>query len=116
MTSVPLSEWASIKLDGSGNGTVRLGPNAHGVIWRPTVASIKMSGSIPDGVTTCYVYAGGSVSDGNFVDSTYDVSNDSTDRVSGQALQLGQSVFAVWSNGNPNATATLSVSGTKDIP
>lgn len=113
---VPLSDFVQIRLDGSGNGTAQLGPRAHGQVWKPTVASIKMTGPTPSGVATCFVYAGGAVTDSNFVDSTYDVNNDSTDRVTGQALALGQYVFAVWSGGNPGATATLTVNGTKVIP
>jgi hypothetical protein len=115
MTEVPLSDFAQITLDGSGNGTVQLGPRAHGQTWKPTVASIKMSGSTPAGSATCFVYAGGAATDSNFIDSTYDVQNDSTDRVSGQALTLGQYVYAVWTGGNPGATATLTVNGTKVI-
>lgn len=113
---VPLSDFVQITLDGSGGGTARLGPRAHGQVWKPTVASIKMAGPTPAGLATCFVYAGGYVGDANFVDSTYDVNNDSTDRVTGQALALGQYVFAVWSGGNPGALATLTVNGTKEIP
>ena len=116
MTTVPLSEFNVITLDGSGNGTARVGPRAHGVVWQPTVASIKMTGATPSGVATCFVYAGSSATDDNFVDSTYDVQNDSTDRVSGQQLRLNQFVYARWSGGNPGATATLSITGTAEIP
>lgn len=116
MTEVPLSEDTEITLDATGAGTARLGPTAHGVTWKPLVASIKMTGGTPSGVATCFLYAGSRVANGNFVDSTYDVANDSTDRVSGQQLALGQYVYAVWSGGNPGATATLTVNGTKVIP
>lgn len=114
--TVPLSEFATIQLDGSGNGTARVGPMAHGVAWKPTVAGIKMSGDSPSGLAMCTVYAGSSPTDDNFVDATYDVNNASTDAVSGQELRLGQYVYAVWSGGNAGATATLTVNGTKDIP
>jgi hypothetical protein len=67
-------------------------------------------------VATVFLYAGSSATDDNFVDSTYDVSNDSTDRVSGQQLVLGQYVWAVWSGGTPGATAVLSVNGTQEVP
>lgn len=113
---VPLSDFVQIRLDGSGNGTAQLGPRAHGQTWKPTVASIKMSGSTPTGAPTCFLYAGGYVGDANFIDSTYDVQNDSTDRVAGQSLDLGQYVFAVWSGGNAGATATLTVNGTRLVP
>lgn len=116
MPSVPLSDFAVITLDGSGNGTVKVGPRAHGVTWQPSTASIKMTGDVPTGVATVLLYAGSSATDDNFVDSTYDVSNDSTDRVNGQQLVLGQYVWAVWSGGTPGATATLTVNGTQEVP
>jgi hypothetical protein len=116
MAEVPLSDFVQITLDGTGAGVARLGPRAHGQTWRPTVASIKMTGPTPAGQATCFLYAGGAATDANFLDSTYDVANDSTDRLSGQVLDLGQYVFAVWSGGNPGATATLTVNGTKVIP
>ncbi|MGH2866774.1 MAG: hypothetical protein ACRDNK_04280 [Solirubrobacteraceae bacterium] len=116
MTTVPLSEYAFTKLDGSGNGTVRLGPTAHGVVWNPTVASIKATGAIPAGLATCTVYAGSSATDDNFVDATYDVTSAATDAIAGNVLRLGGYLYAVWSGGTPGATATLSVAGTKEIP
>lgn len=115
MPEVNLSEFTQITLDGSGNGTAQVGPRGHGVTWKPAVASIKMTGGTPSGVATCFVYAGGSATDSNFVDSTYDVQNDSTDRVGGQQLVRGQYVWAVWSGGNPGAIATLAVNGTQVI-
>lgn len=113
--NVPLAEYATGTLDGSGNGTLRLGPTAHGQVWRPQVASVRMTGAAPAAQATCYVYAGDAATDPNFVDATYDVNNDSTDRVTGTELRLGQYVFARWTGGNAGATATLSITGTKDI-
>ena len=54
MTTVPLSEFATGRLDGAGAGTLRLGPRAHGVLWRPVNAGIRMTGSTPSGLATCY--------------------------------------------------------------
>ena len=116
MPDVPLSEFAAVTLDGAGNGTAKTGPRAHGITWRPATASIKMTGPAPAGVATVYLYAGSSPTDDNFIDSTYDVSNDSTDRVNGQQIVLGQYVYAVWSGGTPGATATLTVNGTQEVP
>lgn len=115
MPAVPLSEFVTITLDASGNGTAKLGPAAHGLVWKPTTASIKMSGPTPTGMATLFLYVGGSATDSNFVDSTYDVQNDSTDRVNGQELTIGQYIWAVWSGGNPGARATLTINGTKVI-
>lgn len=114
--NVSLSEFATVTLDGSGNGTARIGPDAHGVAWFPEVVSIRMTGAIPTGLATCFVYAGDSATDDNFVDSTYDVTSASTGNIAGQELHLGQYIFAKWTGGNAGAVATVSTSGRKDIP
>lgn len=116
MTTVPLYEFGDTVLDGSGDGTVRLGPSAHGVVWRPKVVSIKMTGAIPSGVATCFVYAGNSATDQFFVDATYNVKNNATGKIEGQEIRLGQYVFGVWDGATAGATATVVVSGEKDIP
>lgn len=113
---VSLSEFAVVTLDAQGAGTVRLGPNAHGVVWRPQVVSIKMTGTIPINLATVFVYAGSTPTIDNFVDATYDVTSASTGNVVGQELRLGQYVYGVWSGGNPLAQATVLVYGTKDVP
>lgn len=113
--NVSLSDFGTVTLDAAGNGTARIGPTAHGVVWRPDVASIRMTGAIPAGLATCFVYAGSTATDDNFVDSTYDVTSASTGNVTGQELRLGQYVFAKWSGGNPGALATVTVSGAKEI-
>lgn len=114
MTTLPLSESASVTLDGSGSGSVRIGPNAPGVIWRPGVVGVRVSsmGLSP----TCQIYAGPSASPSYFCDGTYTGQQNSTDAVKGQELRVGQYVWAVWSGGDPGAEATLTVTGTKDIP
>jgi hypothetical protein len=114
MPTVPLSEFASVVLDGSGGGTARIGPAAHGVVWNPSVASLKVSTAVKS--PTCLVYAGSSATADNFVDGTYTGSQNSTSNVAGQVLYLGQYVFAVWTGGDPGAQATMTLSGTKDIP
>ncbi|MBO2460965.1 hypothetical protein [Actinomadura violacea] len=116
MTQVQLRAVGSGTLDGSGSGTVRVGPLGHGVTWLPKVASIRMAGDPPPTAATCYVYAGVMATDAYFCDATYDVNNDSTDRVSGSELRLGQYVFAVWSGGTPGADVTLIVTGDQEVP
>lgn len=117
MTSmVPLQEYVVGVLDGAGAGTIRIGPRAHGVEWRPATASIRMTGSTPSGLSTCYVYAGPVANDTTFVDATYDVNNDSTDRVSGLRLRIGQYVWAVWTGGNAGADVTLALTGEAEVP
>lgn len=112
---LPLNEFGTATLDSSGAGTARIGPQAHGVLWQPEVVSIRMTGDIPSGLATCFVYAGDAPVDTNFVDATYDVTSASTGNASGLELRLGQYIFAVWSGGNANASVTVSVVGSKEI-
>jgi hypothetical protein len=84
------------------------------VLWHPTVASVKVSTATRS--PQCVVYAGDSATDANFVDGTYTGNQNGTSNIAGQEIRLGLYVFAVWSGGDPGAEATLSISGTKDIP
>ena len=113
---LPLDETAQVTLDGSGAGTARLGPSAPGHVWRPTLASVKVATNTDE--ATCLVYAGPSATDAYFTDGTFSGSSgDATDRVTGKVLNPGRGwIWAVWSGGDAGATATLIVSGTKDIP
>ena len=112
--NLPLNEFASVILDSSGNGTARIGPNAHGVVWYPTVASVKVSTAVKS--PTALIFAGSSATSDAFVDGTYTGEQNSTDSINGNVLRLGSYVFAVWTGGDVGAQATVSVVGTKDIP
>ena len=110
---LPLSESASVTLDGSGNGRVRVGPDAHGVKWLPTVVGLAVRPAVNS--PQCNIYAGKNVTDANFVDGTYTGEKNSSDAIAGQELWLGQYVWAVWTAGDPGANATVTVTGTKDV-
>lgn len=113
VTTRPLNTSTSVTLNGSGAGTASLGPRI-GQRWRQVVASV----SIPQPVTNeplCSLYMGGAAIPANFVDGTYTGSLDSSDAGSMFVLTPGQSVFAVWSGGDPGAIATLSLTGVEEI-
>lgn len=114
MTSLPLSESVSAILNASGNATVRIGPNAPGVVWKPTVVAVRTSTAVLSPV--CQVYAGSSATPDNFVDGTFTGQQNNTDGIAGQVLRLGQYVWAVWTGGDVGAQAVLTVTGTKEIP
>lgn len=114
MRTVPLSEFASVTLNGAGNGTAKIGPRGSGETWRPSVVSVRVSTATSS--PTCRVYAGDSATDQNFVDGTYTGEANSTGNVDGQVLRLGQKIFAVWTGGDAGAQATVTVTGTKEIP
>lgn len=112
MTEVPLSESQPVILDGSGNGTARLGP-AFGETWSPSTVSVKVSTAVSE--AQCRIYLGSDTSDSNFVDGTLSGSTgDSTDRVTGP-FRLPNYIFAVWTGGDAGATATLAVLGSREI-
>lgn len=113
MGSITLNVSASTTLNGSGNGTVSLGPAIPGVTWYPATAAVivnPVSGSV---VSQFFLYQGPAGST-NFLGGTYTGDNNSTD-VS-VTLYTGQILTGVWTGGNPGATATLSLSGTQTVP
>lgn len=115
MIRVPLNEDITVKLDGSGNGTVKLGPTSGAEKWYPTVTSVKVSTNINEAVAK--TYSGDAVKDNNFVDGTFSGSSgDASDRISGQEITFGNWVWNVWTGGDSNAVATLVVYGEKEIP
>lgn len=115
--SVPLLRTITITLNGSGNGTAQTGPFFNEV-WHPSICNISMSGSIPSSgnPATCTLSVGMAVAGSQFIDATYQVTGAASDSAGGQLVYFGQYIFATWANGNPGATATLTVSGTMDIP
>ena len=115
--TLSLSQSVIGTTNGSGNGTISLGPSSPGSVWFPLSTTIFMAGSFPvvSGSNTPIVsiYTGGLVSPDNLVDATYQVLGASSSMISGQTLYPGQYIFAVWAFGNPNAQITLNVYGTR---
>lgn len=112
--SFPLNESASVKLDGGGNGTLKMAPESARVHWFPTVASVKVSTNAAE--ANCRIYVGPTPTDPNFVDGTLNGSTgDSTDRVDGYEVNATRDpyIWAVWTGGDPGAQGTMNLSGTK---
>lgn len=116
MRTLTLTRSASITLDGSGNGTAQIGPAVPGEVWHPVAVNISSSGNAPTTVATCFIYAGGAVSQGAFIDSTYNVLGAASGVIEGKVVYPGQYIFAVFSACNVGATATLAVNGTRTVP
>lgn len=116
MTNVPLSGASvSITLNGSGNGTAKIGPISAREVWHPDNAHVSAN-SNPVKEAKCNIYAGEDTTQKNFRDATYTGSSgDSTDKIGADVIQNGHWIWAVWSGGDANVTAILSVTGTKDI-
>lgn len=108
-----LLEIRQVSLNGAGNGTASVGPFGR-EIWHPATVSIKVSTNTNE--AQCSIYTGSDTTDRNFVDGTFSGSSgDSTDKLAGQDVTPGNQVFAVWTGGDANALATLSIQGTKTI-
>lgn len=113
--SVPLNETATIRLDGSGNGTAKIGPLTQREIWHPSNVHVAANAN-PTNEALCKVYAGDLPIQQNFRDATVSGSSgDSTDMVNATLIKSGQYIYGVWSGGDPNVIATLNVTGTKDV-
>ena len=112
--------WPSqtqVTLNGSGAGTARLGPTGHGVVWTLGNISVKTVQAVSTGVCECNTYVGDDASQTNFVQGTFSGdTGDSTDAASGVQVRLGKYVWAVWSGGVPGDIATLTITGTMEIP
>jgi hypothetical protein len=114
MTTVPLTAKDTVKLDGSGNGTLKLGPIGAREVWHPE--NIHLSVATNTNEAQCNVYVGDSPIASNFRDGTFSGSSgDSTDRINADVVKVGAYVWAVWTGGDANAIATAIVTGTKDV-
>jgi len=111
MASNPLNTGITIKLDASGNGTAAMGPNV-GVRWNIVNVGVRILNAVK--IPLCSIYLGGAASPEFFIDGTYTGDFDSTDRTQGCPITAGQRLFAVWTGGDANALATMSITGTYD--
>ena len=113
MTTLTLTETTDVQLDNSGNGNAKLGPYGPGEVWTPSNVSVICSSNASE--AQCKVYAGPAATPSYFKDITVDGSTgDATDKCN-LPVPKGWYVWAVWTGGDPGATATLNVDGTKTI-
>lgn len=113
MSRVPLNISNAVKLDINGAGTVKLGPLSARESWYPTNVHVGASTNTKEAI--CNIYIGDTPSPATFRDSTY--SGSSGDMCDGlvDVVASGWYVYAVWTGGDAGATATLAVTGTKDV-
>lgn len=107
------SAFATVILDGSGNGIASLGPSRPRERWYPAIVAVSVSSNVNE--PTCKIYMGPQISAATFVDGTYTGSNDSTDSGNGSEVHVGEQVFAQWTGGDAGATATVTVTGELQI-
>jgi len=111
--TVPLNETTAAALDVNGAVTLKLGPQSAREKWHPANVHVGVATNVNE--ATCTVYIGDSARAATFRDATY--SGSSGDMLDGliDVVTVGQYIIAQWTGGDPTATATLNVTGTKEI-
>ena len=113
MATVPLSVTVSVQLDNTGSGKAQIGPLSALEVWHPTNVHVSVSSAINE--AQCSIYVGDNTDQRNFRDGTFSGSSgDSTGDIV-DVVKAGHYVIAVWTGGDALASATLTVTGTKDI-
>lgn len=115
MAEGDLDETAFVTLNGSGAGTAFLGPLTAREVWRPVSASVRVNQN-PTNEAQCTIYVGQSATQENFRDQTFTGSSgDSTDKVGGKPVKVGDKIWAVWTGGDAGQRASINVIGKKDV-
>lgn len=105
-----LNYSAQVTLDGSGYGTIRVGPT--GEQWYITRTMVRASTHVREAVCTIYQTNIGA----NFQrDITYTGSSGDTSDTQ-HHITDGDALWIEWSNGDAGATATVTFSGTRSNP
>jgi hypothetical protein len=115
MTTVPINANVFVILDGSGNGTAKLGPASAREIWNPDNVHVQVTGPVTN-EASCIIYVGDNATQGNFRDATQSGSTgDSSGRVNADTIKSGHYVWAVWAGGDAGRQATLLVTGSRTV-
>lgn len=100
----------NVVLDGSGNGTVSVGPTRPREHWQVLGASVKVSTNNLE--ARCSIYVGPQVADPYFISTSITGSSGDSCGLGNKDIQSGQQIWAVWTGGDPGSIATLKVEGT----
>lgn len=113
MPRIPFRETAVVTLDGSGNGTAKVGPLSAREVWYPDNVSISVTGFTVQANAT--VFMGPDTTQSNFRDVSTFGSGDSTGACNADTVKCGMYIWAVWINGDPGKQAILTVTGLRDV-
>lgn len=112
-TPKPLAQpFATVILDGSGNGVASLGPLRVREHWQPTSANVSVATNVNE--AQCSIFMGTVMNNTTFLGSTFTGSTGDTCGIN-QDMQTGMQVFAKWTGGDPGSVATVMVNGTYTI-
>jgi hypothetical protein len=98
-----LDAVASVRLDGAGNGSVRLGPTSTRQTWRVTLAVVRVSTNVLEPTANLYQNTRSSS-----IGGTYTGSNDQSDL---DLLVRNGFILCDWAGGDAGAVATLNLHG-----
>jgi len=113
MPRVPLRQSMPVKLNGSGNGTAKIGPLSAREVWYPDNVAIGINGFTKQ--ASCSVYKGPDTTQASFRDVSTFGSGDNTGACNADTVKVSEYIWAVWTGGDPNLTATVTVTGLKDV-
>lgn len=109
MQAVNLLRSSAVTLDGDGNGTCPpVGPTSPSETWTVTLVSVQVTTSQNEAIASVYL-------DGALLGTTTWGSTGDSDTGITQSVMPGQQVYATWTGGDPGATATMTVTGTRQV-
>jgi hypothetical protein len=106
--------FATVVLDGSGNGTASVGPTRVREHWQLSAAAVAVNQN-PTNQAVCQLYVGSAPNNQNFVSQTLTGSSGDTCGLGGVDIQSGMKVWAKWTGGDAGQLATVTVIGTYTI-
>lgn len=109
----PLDLSASVTLDGSGNGSVQLGPTRVREHWQPAAVYVSVSSHIVEASASLYV--GATITPDQALAQTGTGSSGDTCALGGIDIQSGNNIIVQWKGGDPGALATMRVLGTYSV-
>ena len=113
MPRVALRQSAVTTLDGSGNGTAKLGPLSAREVWYPDNVAISINGFTKQAL--CTIYMGPDTTQSSFRDTSVFGSGDNSGACNADTVKVGFYIWAVWTAGDAGKQATVTVTGLKDV-
>lgn len=105
----PIDQFASVTLNGSGNGTAQIGPTRVRETWGGIIASVSVATAVNN--ASCSIYAGSTVQSATLIGSTSSGSTGATCTLP-NPIPSGYQIFAVWTGGDAGQVATVHVTAT----
>lgn len=116
MRRTTLRETAVVYLDANGAGIAKLGPLSAREIWYPDNVHVSVNSDVIVKEAKCSIYMGNSTVQSNFRDeSVFASSGDSSGTCNADTVKVGDYIWAVWTGGDANKQAVLTVTGIKDV-